>query len=341
MDTPGTPDLSVVVPLFNERDSLGSLLAEIRAALDGLHYEVIFVDDGSDDGSDAVLRELVTPDATVRAIRFHRNFGKGAALEAGFRAARGRLIATLDADLQDDPREIPRLLARLDDGFDVVTGWKHARCDSWDKVLSSRLFNAVTGFATGVRVHDTNCGLKVYRRVVTDRLRLRGQQYRFIPALAHWQGFRVGEQPVAHRARRYGRSKFGSERMLPGLLDLTSVLFLTRFTSRPLHLFGTLGLLCVLLGVLLDVYLTVLWIGGQPIGTRPLLQLAVLLVVVGVQFVGIGLLGEMLASSLVMHDRQRPFAEPILPPALEPDPLISFVPAIRSGGEVQYVGRDA
>lgn len=313
MSASSTPELSVVVPLYNECDNLRPLLEEIQSALVGYRFEVIFVDDGSDDGSYAVLRDLVSREPDVSAVRFHRNFGKGAALEAGFRAARGNLIATLDADLQDDPREILWLLARLDEGFDLVTGWKQVRLDSRDKIISSRLFNWLAGTLTGVRVHDTNCGIKVYRRAVTDRLRLRGQQYRLIPALAHWQGFRVGEKPVAHRERLHGRSKFGALRIVPGLVDLTSVVFITRFTSRPLHLFGVFGAVCLIAGALLGLYLTAVWLMGQPIGTRPALLLSVLLMVVGVQFVGIGLLGEILASSYSLHERHRPFAEAITP----------------------------
>jgi len=232
----------------------------------------------------------------VRVVRLRRNFGKATALQAGFAEAQGDVVVTIDGDLQDDPAEIPRLLAKLDEGFDLVSGWKTKRRDRLTRRIPSRLFNAVTGRLSGLRLHDFNCGLKAYRAEVVRGLRIYGELHRFIPVLAHYRGFRVAELPVNHRPREHGRSRYGMERYVRGFLDLLTVTFMGRYRHRPLHLFGGLGLLLGAVGTLLLVYLTVLKLTGEAIGQRPLLTLGVLLVVVGVQLLSLGLVSELVAS---------------------------------------------
>ncbi|HUZ01237.1 MAG TPA: glycosyltransferase family 2 protein [Thermomicrobiaceae bacterium] len=290
--------LSVVIPLLNESESLPTLYRELTGELGalGLPYEIIFVDDGSTDGSAGVLRALHAADDHLQVIQFRRNFGKSSALQAGFSATRGDAVVTLDADLQDVPAEIPRLLAELDHGADLVSGWKVPRQDPTSKRLASSVFNAVVRLFTGVHLHDFNCGLKVYRAEVLDELRLYGELHRYVPVLAHFRGFQVVEVPVSHRPRRYGRSKFGPGRFARGFFDLLTVLFLTQYTRRPLHFFGWFGLSTLAAGFTINAYLAILWFMGRPIGQRPLLTLGVLLMIVGAQFVSFGLLGEMIAS---------------------------------------------
>lgn len=292
-------EVSVVVPVLDEVESLGVLHRELTDVLErlGRPYEIILVDDGSRDGSFDLIEKLHRADDRVRGVQLRRNFGKAAALAVGFRAARGDLVVTLDADLQDDPAELPKLLSRLEDGFDLVSGWKARRQDPRSKTWPSRLFNWVTGRLTGLPLRDFNSGLKIYRRAVVEEVRLYGELHRFIPALAAWRGFRVTEVPVHHRPRRFGRSKFGSARLWRGFLDLFTVLFLTRYTRRPLHLFGGLGLVAWTVGFAANLYLTGLWlVGAQPIGTRPLLAFGVLSMLVGVQFFAVGLLSELVLS---------------------------------------------
>lgn len=290
------PCLSVIIPLFNEAESLPELHQELQEALhpwaDG--YELIFVDDGSTDDSFAVLEKLHAEDPRVIVLRFRRNQGKAAALMAGFRRARGEVLITLDADLQDDPGEIPRFLKRLEDGFDLVSGWKVKRQDPLIRRILSRIFNRVTSRLTGVRLHDFNCGFKCYKREVFREIRLHGELHRFIPALASWRGFRVGEIEVAHRPRKHGQSKYGTERIPRGFFDLLTVLVLTRYHLRPLHLFGALGALLGLAGSVGMAYLIVGWFFGKWIGNRPLLSLSILMMIIGVQFVFFGLLAEII-----------------------------------------------
>lgn len=290
--------ISVVVPLLNEEHSLETLYEEISRTLESQEqpFEVIFVDDGSTDGSMAVLSELSARTTNVIVVRLRRNFGKAAALQAGFLEAQGDVIVTIDADLQDDPAEIPQLLAKLDEGFDLVSGWKTRRNDPWTRRLFSRMFNRTTALISGVRLHDVNCGLKAYRAEVLSGMRLYGELHRFIPVLAAYSGFRVAEIPVNHRARQFGRSRYGSERYLRGFFDLLSVTFMGRYRHRPLHLFGGLGMLMGAVGFVVLLYLTVLKIWGHSIGQRPLLTLGVLLVVVGIQLVSLGLLSELITS---------------------------------------------
>jgi glycosyltransferase involved in cell wall biosynthesis len=290
--------ISIVVPLFNEEESIEALFGEIAAVLDLAErpYEIVFVDDGSTDGSYAALTRLHESSDNVKVVRLRRNFGKAAALQAGFLHASGDFVVTIDADLQDDPAEIPALLAKLDEGFDLVSGWKRNRRDPLMRRLLSRVFNRVTAVVSGVRLHDVNCGLKAYRAEVVHGIRLYGELHRFIPVLASYQGYRITELPVSHRPRPHGSSRYGLERYLRGFLDLLTVSFMGRYRHRPLHLFGGLGLVLGMAGVVILVYLTILKLSGQGIGERPLLTLGVLLVVVGMQFVSLGLLSELITS---------------------------------------------
>jgi glycosyltransferase involved in cell wall biosynthesis len=292
-------DLSVVIPAYNEAESILPLTRQVSQVLGALgSYEIVFVDDGSTDGTVASMRKAAAECPSVRIIRFRRNFGKSAALTAGFAKARGRVVITMDADLQDDPEEIPRLLQALDENdLDLVSGWKWPRLDPLSKTLPSRVFNRVTAWTTGVNLHDFNCGFKAYRRQVIKEVSIRGELHRYIPVLAYHRGFRVGEIQVHHNPRQFGKSKYGARRFVRGFFDLLTVLFLTRYRHRPLHLLGWPGLASGVLGVLTLAYLSVLWmIGERPIGNRPLLSLGVLLVVVGAQFLSMGLVAEMILS---------------------------------------------
>ena len=292
------PTISVVAPAFEEERSVALLFEELEAALDplGEPWEVVFVDDGSTDGTFAALTRLHAKNDNVRVVRLRRNFGKAAALAAGFEEAHGDIVVTIDADLQDDPAEIPRLLAKLDEGFDLVSGWKSNRRDPWTRRVPSRIFNRMASAVSGIRLHDVNCGLKAYRAEVVRDLRIYGELHRFLPVLAHERGYRVAELPVNHRPRSHGRSRYGVERYLRGFLDLLTVSLVGRYRQRPLHLFGGIGLLLGALGTIVLAYLTVLKATGEAIGHRPLLILGVLLVVVGLQLFSLGLLGEMIRS---------------------------------------------
>ena len=277
------PEVSLVIPVCDEVESLAILAGEIRRALDGeggggTSYEVLFVDDGSRDGTADRVRAAHGRDRRVKLVRLRRNFGKAAALSAGVEHSRGRLIITMDGDLQDDPDEIPRLLEALSAGqLDLVSGWKRERRDPAAKRLPSRLFNWVTRRLAGVDLHDFNSGYKVYRREVLDQIAVYGELHRYIPVLASRRGFLVGEVPVTHHARRHGVSKYGWDRFYKGLLDLITVLFITRYTRRPLHLFGAIGLVFLAAGFGIDLYLAILWVGGATLSNRPLLLLGVLL----------------------------------------------------------------
>ncbi|MEP6908865.1 MAG: glycosyltransferase family 2 protein [Actinomycetota bacterium] len=290
--------ISVVVPVHDEEQSVALLYEELESALQpsGEPWEAIFVDDGSLDGTFAALTRLHARVPNARIVRLRRNFGKSAALAAGFAQAQGEIVVTIDGDLQDDPGEIPHLLAKLDEGFDLVSGWKTRRRDPLRRRLMSKIFNAVTGRVSGLRLHDMNCGLKAYRAEVVRGLPLYGELHRFIPVLAHYRGYRVAELPVNHRPRPHGRSRYGLERYVRGFLDLLTVTFMGRYRHRPLHLFGGLGLVLGLLGTVVLLYLTVLKATGEAIGQRPLLTLGVLLVVVGLQFFSLGLISEMVTS---------------------------------------------
>jgi dolichol-phosphate mannosyltransferase len=290
--------ISVVVPVHDEERTVALLYDELESALQPLGdpWEAVLVDDGSTDGTFSALTRLHSARDNVRVIRLRRNFGKAAALAAGFAHAEGDVVVTIDGDLQDDPAEIPRLLAKLDEGFDLVSGWKTHRRDPITRRVLSKIFNWVTGRVSGLRLHDLNCGLKAYRAEVVQGLRLYGELHRFIPVLAHYRGYRVAELPVNHRPREHGRSRYGVERYVRGFLDLLTVSFIGRYRYRPLHLFGGLGLLLGAIGFAVLVYLTVLKLGGHAIGQRPLLQLGVLLMVVGLQFFSLGLISELITS---------------------------------------------
>jgi glycosyltransferase involved in cell wall biosynthesis len=303
--------ISVVIPVHDEERSVELLYDELRAALEPLdsEWEAIFVDDGSTDGTFAALTRLHSRNENVRVVRLRRNFGKAAALVAGFDQAQGDTVVTIDGDLQDDPAEIPRLLAKLDEGFDLVSGWKANRRDPLTRRIPSRLFNSVTSRFSGVRLHDMNCGLKAYRAEVVHGLRLYGELHRFIPVLAHYRGFRIAELPVNHRAREHGRSRYGLERYLRGFLDLLTVSFMGRYRHRPLHLFGGLGLALTTIGIGILIYLSIDKALGHAIGGRPLLTLGVLLVVVGMQFFSLGLISEMITSHHEERAQERDRAE--------------------------------
>ena len=290
--------ISVVVPVHNEVRSVAFLLDELRAALEplGREWEAVFVDDGSTDGSLGALTRLHAAVPNVRVVRLRRNFGKAAALAAGFEHARGDVVVTMDGDLQDDPAEIPRLLAKLDEGYDLVSGWKTRRRDPWTRRVLSRIFNTVTGRFAGIRLHDMNCGLKAYQAEVVRALPLYGELHRFLPVLAHQRGYRIAELPVNHRPREHGRSRYGLERYLRGFFDLLTVSFMGRYRQRPLHLFGGLGLALGTVGIVVLTYLTALKLTGHAIGHRPLLTLGVLLVVVGLQLFSLGLIAELVTG---------------------------------------------
>jgi glycosyltransferase involved in cell wall biosynthesis len=321
--------ISVVIPLFNEEESLRALHGEIARvfAAEGLgDPEILFVDDGSRDGSWGVVRELAAADGRVRGIRFRRNFGKAAALTAGFRAARGEVVLTLDADLQDDPAEIPRFLERLGRGLDVVSGWKRTRHDPWHKVGPSRVFNWMVSRLTGCHLHDHNCGFKAYRREVVAEVGIYGELHRFVPVLAHARGFRIGELEVHHRPRKFGRSKYGVARFVKGLLDLVTVHFLSRYGQRPLHVLGALGLGLLSLGGLGLTYLAVVWIlerwaaEPRPIGTRPLLVYSAALLSVGTQLVCLGILAEMITAYNIRAEDTFSIAERLGPESPDDPP---------------------
>lgn len=294
------PDISLVIPVYNEEESLPALYEQISNILTAaaLTAELIFVDDGSTDKSFAIIQELHADDSRVRAIQLRRNLGKSAALSAGFAAVRAPVVITLDADLQDDPAEIPRFLEKLEAGADLVTGWKFPRQDPWSKRWPSKVINALTSFSTGQRIHDMNCGFKAYRREVTENLVLQGEQYRFIPAITAAMGFSVDEIKVHHRPRQFGTSKFGARRFFTGFFDLLTILFLTRYLNRPLHVFGLLGLIPFLVGTGIVVYLTILrLLYGSILHRHPLLIGGVMLVIMGIQFISTGLLAEMITFS--------------------------------------------
>lgn len=292
-----SPFLSIVVPLLNEEESVPELHRQISAVMKEMEkpYEVIFIDDGSTDRSFEVLKSLYAVDRNLRAIRFRRNFGKAAALSVGFKEARGEFVVTMDADLQDDPKEIPGLIAAMGDSFDLVSGWKQKRYDPISKTAPSRFFNFVTGKMTGIPIHDFNCGLKAYRRDVVKNMNVHGELHRYIPALAHWAGYRVTEKVVQHHPRKYGKTKYGISRFFKGFLDLLTVLFTTRYIRRPLHLFGLWGIVSFIIGAAIDIYLSIEWmLGRTSLSNRPLFLVGFLFLIIGVQFVSIGLLGEMI-----------------------------------------------
>lgn len=299
--------LSTVIPVYNEEGSLAELHAELDkvAQEHGYELDIVFVDDGSTDGSWEEISRLASTDPRVQAIRFRRNFGKAAALSAGFAAAHGELVMTLDADLQDDPAEIPRFLEKMEDGLGVVSGWKQVRHDPWHKVMPSRVFNWLVGRMTGVHLHDHNCGFKCYRREIFDEVRLYGELHRFVPVLAAARGWNVGEIVVNHRPRQHGQSKYGVSRIVKGFLDLLTVYFLTGFKQRPQHLLGTIGLFCFFLGGVGLTGLMFFWFLGRidnnpendiHLHQRAVFYYSIMAVLLGAQFMSIGFLAELMTA---------------------------------------------
>jgi glycosyltransferase involved in cell wall biosynthesis len=297
VDAEERPRLSVVVPIYNEEESIPTLIERLNAVLTDLPggAEIIAVDDGSRDRSFAILRDLAAKYPHLHVIRFRRNFGQTAAFAAGFHAARGEVVITIDADLQNDPNDIPRLLEKVDEGFDVVSGWRERRQDAFiSRTLPSRLANGLISTVTGVHLHDYGCSLKAYRSEVIKNIQLYGELHRFIPAIASWQGVAVTEIPVHHEPRRFGKSKYGIGRTLRVVLDLLTVRFLLSYGTRPMQIFGTLGVLSMLSGIAISIYLVILKIlTNVDIGSRPLLLLGVLLIILGFQFISLGLIGEL------------------------------------------------
>lgn len=296
--------VSVVIPVFNEEENVPLLYSELKGVLNSLgqEYEIIFVDDGSQDRTPSLLEEIQKKDPRVVAISLRRNFGQTAALSAGFDEAKGKVIATLDGDLQNDPADIPALLEKAKE-YDVVSGWRVNRQDPFfSRRLPSMMANWIISRVTGVHLHDYGCTLKAYRREVVKGIRLYGEMHRFIPAIASWMGTSITEVPTHHRARRFGRSKYGISRITRVILDLITVKFLISFSTKPIQFFGLLGFLSIVSGILISLYLTVVKLLGHEIGRRPLLLLGVLLIILGVQLVAMGLLGEMLVR--VYHESQ-------------------------------------
>ena len=319
-----TPDVSIVVPVFDEAESLPELAAEIRAAMEGAGhaFEVWFVDDGSQDGSWAAIERLHAGDPRFAGVRFRRNYGKSAALATGFARARGRYVATLDADLQDDPAELPAMIERLEAGADLVSGWKKKRHDPIEKTIPSRFFNTATRWISGIPLHDFNSGIKAYRAEVVQSVRVYGELHRYIPLLAKWEGYTcIEEQVVQHRPRKFGRTKFGLERYLRGFLDLITVIFLTRFARRPMVFFGSIGTVGFVSGFLILAYLAGVKIFlGEPIGERPLLLLGAVLLLLGAQSFLTGFLGEMIVRPEVEDVRRYDVRETLVPAARDAPP---------------------
>jgi len=294
--------VTFVIPVYNEEKSLATLAGMIQQQMNslGADFEILFVDDGSVDSSFQVIKGLREESKNIKVIKFRRNVGKSNALDEAFKLSKGDIVFTMDADLQDDPTEIPRFIEKIDEGFDLVSGWKQKRKDPvFSKNMPSKLFNFMIGAVSGLKLHDYNCGFKAYRKDVVKRLSLYGDLHRYIPALVHAMGFKVTEIPVKHQARPFGKSKYGLERFFHGFFDFVTVVFLTKYLKRPMHFFGWLGSLCSLAGFLVCSYLSFLWLLNEPIGTRPLLILGVLLLLVGVQLFSAGLIAEM-----ITHGRQ-------------------------------------
>jgi glycosyltransferase involved in cell wall biosynthesis len=291
-------DVSIVIPLYNEVGSLPELASKIKEVMQKTTpaWEVLFIDDGSTDESFQELQRIHSGDLRFKNIRFRRNYGKSAALAIGFQHARGKYVITMDADLQDDPEEIPRLLEQLQGKYDMVSGWKKIRHDPISKTLPSKFFNYVVRTISGINLHDFNCGLKGYRSEVIKTVHVYGEMHRYIPVLAKMEGFTVTEIPVLHHKRKHGKTKFGTSRFFKGFLDLLTVVFTSRYTQRPLHVFGTFGSIMFLGGFGINLYLTVEWFLGRPVSNRPILFLAVLLMLMGIQLISTGLLAEMVTK---------------------------------------------
>jgi glycosyltransferase involved in cell wall biosynthesis len=298
-------DLSIVIPLYNEEGSLKELAGKIHEVLskERCFYEVLFIDDGSTDSSLQKLREINRTDKRFKCFSFRRNYGKSAALNFGFQKARGEIIITMDADLQDDPGEIPALVRKINDGYDLVSGWKKKRHDPITKIIPSKVANFVTRILSGIKIHDMNCGLKAYKKDVCKDITVYGELHRYIPVLAKQSGYKITEIPVQHHKRKFGKTKYGFSRFITGFLDLFTTLFTSTYSTRPLHFFGVLGSLFFLAGLGINIYLTILWyFNGIWLGGRPLLFLGVLLIILGIQFFSTGLLAEMVTRSNIKQE---------------------------------------
>jgi len=307
--------LSIVIPILNEAQSLEELYDQISTTLrpGPTDYEIIFADDGSQDDTPDKLRLLRRKDPRVKWIRLRSHFGKSAALAAAFKAASGTCVITMDGDLQDDPAEIPKLLARLEEGFDVVSGWKVRRKDAWTRRILSKIYNTITSLVSGVKLHDFNCGLKAYRHEVIKEIQIYGELHRYIPLLAHWRGFRIAEVRVQHRPRKYGKSHYGIGRLLAGFLDLFTVMFLIRFTKKPSRFFGTLGVTLTTVGIVINEYIVYIRVTYGNIQNRyPLLFLGILCTIVGIQLFCTGLLAEMITYGQKRSDREYSIREQAL-----------------------------
>ena len=290
--------ISIVIPLFNEQESILDLYSEICNAISSYNdWEIIFIDDGSSDGSAEKIIDIASKDSKVKLISFYRNFGKSAALSEGFQNANGDIIITMDADLQDDPAEIPNFVNKISEGSDLVSGWKKVRHDPWTKTFPSKIFNFVTRLLTGVKIHDFNCGLKAYRSSVIKSIEIFGGRHRYIPALAGQKNFSISEIIVNHRPRKYGTTKYGGSRLLHGFFDLLTILFLNKYTQHPLHFFGMIGLTTFTAGILTELVVLYykFWLGEPFAKHIALLLLGLILLFIGIQFFSIGLLGEMMA----------------------------------------------
>lgn len=290
------PDISIIIPVYNEEGNISELYHKLFNVLSVLDktYEIIFVDDGSKDNTFQEIKAL--RDSNIRIVRFQRNYGKAAALSCGFNKSMGNFVISMDGDLQDDPKEIPRFLEKLKE-FDMVSGWKVNRQDPFSKTFPSKCFNKLTRFITGININDFNCGYKGYRREVVKNIKLYGEFHRYIPVLAHWKGYTVGEIEVEHHPRIHGKSKYGVGRILNGFFDLITITFLMLYNKRPLHIFGGIGTVLGFSGIIISLYMLSSWITGTRIGDRPLLMLGILLTVIGAQFVSLGLIGELITNS--------------------------------------------
>lgn len=301
-------EISVVIPLFNEEESIPELSNLLQKELEKLtneKYEVIFIDDGSTDNSFEEIKKVNQNNKKFKCIRFRRNYGKSAALSVGFDKAVGKYVITMDSDLQDDPSEIKNLIDKLNEGYDLVSGWKKKRYDPITKTIPSKFFNFVTSAFSGIKLHDFNCGLKGYRQEVVKSLNVYGEMHRYIPALAHWMGFKVTEIPVIHHPRKFGKSKFGISRFINGFLDLLTVLLTTRYFKRPLHFFGTVGTIISFVGFIITTVLVIEWFMGLTyLSNRPLALFAIGMVIVGVQFISMGLIGEMIIKISKENDKK-------------------------------------
>jgi glycosyltransferase involved in cell wall biosynthesis len=299
-------EVSVVIPLYNEEESLNELSLKLLKVFQNMNvtYEVIFIDDGSTDRSFDVIKDIRYKNKRFHCIKFRRNYGKSAALAEGFKAARGKYVVTMDADLQDDPNEIPELIKVLKEkNYDLVSGWKKVRYDPFIKKYTSRIFNLFTSMISGIRLHDFNCGLKAYKKDVVKSVKVYGELHRYIPAIAHLSGFKVTEKTVRHHSRKYGYTKFGASRFFNGFFDLLTVAFTNKYFKRPLHLFGFAGVITSLAGMFITIYLVVLkFVEGRPLSDRPLFIVGIFFIIVGVQFFSLGLIAEMITKTNMRDD---------------------------------------